>query len=86
MGFLDPVVTINKPLWRRVRMLVGEISYMNDGEELSNLDLDHLSEKFIQRIVDEYIRQYFEESTRSAAEILSRRNQKEQVEPRFWLR
>lgn len=74
----SPVVTIPKPTWRRIEMLVGEIAYMQDGEEVTGLDLEHMTEKFIQRIVDEYARQYFEESTRTAAELVrTRRKERE---------
>ena len=69
----SPVVTIPKPTWRRVQMLVSEIAYMQEEEEVSGLELDGLTEKFIQRIVDEYVRQYFEESTRAAATVVLKR-------------
>lgn len=71
--FFKPVVTIEKPTWRRIEMLVNELSYMEDGEELQGLDLESATEKYIQNIVDEYARQYFEESTRAAAELVNSR-------------
>lgn len=78
MMLFTPVVRIPKPTWRRIAMLVNEISFMQNGEELEGLDLESTTEAFIQRIVDEYVHQYFEESTRTAAELVVRRQQQRQ--------
>lgn len=52
-------------------MLVEELAYMDD-ETLDGWALEARSEQFVQRIVDEYVRQYFEESTKGVAELLER--------------
>jgi hypothetical protein len=69
----DPVVTIPKPIWGRIEMLVKELAYMRNDDELNGFQLERSCEEFVRRIVDEYIRQYFEESTRAAAELVHKR-------------
>lgn len=86
MGFMDPIVSINKSLWRRIEMIVCEVEYMQSGEELRGIELEEECQDFVRKIVDEYIRQYFEESTRSVAELLTRRIEQQKTEPRFWLK
>jgi hypothetical protein len=71
--FFDPVVTISKPTWKRIEMLVEELAFMQGYGELNGFQRERQAEDFIRSIVDEYISQYFKESTRSAAELVHQR-------------
>lgn len=86
MAFWDPIVQFPSTTFRRVAMLVNEIEYMNTGEELTGLDLEHETENFIKNIVDEYIRQYFEESTRQVAQLTTRASRERTTMPRYRVR
>jgi hypothetical protein len=71
--FFDPIVTISKPTWRRVEMLVEELAFMQGRGELNGFQLERQTQEFIQGIVYEYVSQFFKESTRSAAELIHQR-------------
>lgn len=71
MGFwTDAVVGIPKVTFRRYVMLAEELYYLEYDEELSSSEAKEEAEKIILRVLDEYIRQHFEESTRLAVEMV----------------
>ncbi|MFD1675592.1 hypothetical protein [Alicyclobacillus fodiniaquatilis] len=84
--FFNPVVTIPKDTYRRVEMLVSEIARMQTGIELKGPDLDHECDLFIANVAEEYVRQYFEESTRSVAQFVSIAQKPEIEEKKLWRR
>lgn len=72
MGFFDPVVTISKPTWRRLEMLVAEIAYLNGGTKLDGWTIEAEAEALVRGIVDQYVSDYFEESTHSVVQLITR--------------
>ncbi|WDL96968.1 hypothetical protein [Alicyclobacillus sp. ALC3] len=73
MGWRDPAVDVPRVTYRRLQMLVEEVSYLADGEGLASWELREQVEQLIGRILDEYVRQHFEESTKAAAQLLTAR-------------
>ncbi len=71
MGFwTQAVISVPKVTFRRFVMLAAELYYLNYDKELSGSEAQEEAEKIILNVLDEYIRQHFEESTRFAVNLL----------------
>lgn len=76
MGWLDPAVEVNRVTYRRLEMLAEEVLFLEYEEAMPSWERREQVDALIQRILDEYIRQHFEESTRTAAQLLTARRRK----------
>lgn len=73
MGWRDPAVDVPRVTYRRLQMLVEEVVYFERDDAIATWEIREQVEQLIGRILDEYVRQHFEESTRAAAELLTGR-------------
>jgi|GEM_PF-4058805 len=80
MGFFDPTISVPRVTYARLRMLVNEVSYMEDGEELTGYDLSEAVDRFAANVLNEYIRQHFEESTKVAAILIHEKRNRRKLE------
>jgi hypothetical protein len=69
MAWNDAIINVSRVTFRRFMMLAEEIYNLNYGMELSGFELKEVTEEIIQNVLDEYIRQHFEESTKSAVKM-----------------
>jgi hypothetical protein len=71
MGFWsDQIISIPKVTFRRFCWLAEELYYLTYDEELSGSEARDEAEKIIINVLDEYVRQHFEESTKLAVNLL----------------
>lgn len=73
MGWLDPAISVPRVTYRRLAALAEEIEYLESGDELETWEQRDRVEELITNILDEYVRQHFEESTKTAAKMLNMR-------------
>ncbi|WDL97781.1 hypothetical protein [Alicyclobacillus sp. ALC3] len=73
MGWRDPAVDVPRVTYRRLQMLVEEVMYFERENALASWELREQVEQLIGHILDEYVRQHFEESTKVAAQLLTAR-------------
>ena len=67
--FSQKVVGVERPIYHRIREMVNEIYYFREGDYPPRWELDDLTDKAISNILGEYVRQHFEESTKTAARM-----------------
>ncbi|QQE81533.1 hypothetical protein [Alicyclobacillus sp. SO9] len=72
--FSQKVVGVERIIYQRVRGMCEEVYYLEKGDYPERWELDEMTEKAIAKILDEYVRQHFEESTRVAAQMFIERN------------
>ena len=70
----DELVAVPKVTFRRIVMMVEEIAYLEEGEELQGDALRTLAERLAVSILDEYVRGHFHESTHAAAKMMVERH------------
>lgn len=80
MGFFDPAISIPRVTYARLTMLVNEVSYLQEGEELTGFELRDTVDRFVGNILTEYVRQHFDESTKTAAEMIEQRRKRRRME------
>lgn len=73
MGWLDPSVTVPRVTMRRLEMLVDEVTYLDTEVELQSWERHEQVQQLVTQILDEYVRQHFEESTRMVARLMTTR-------------
>lgn len=70
MGFWrEKIIGIERPVYNRIREMMDEVYYFERGEYPSSAELDELAEEAVVKILEEYVRQHFEESTKAAARM-----------------
>lgn len=60
-------VSVSRPIYRRLMMLTEEIITLNELDP-GTKSIRDLTDEFANRILHEYVRQHFEESTKIAAQ------------------
>lgn len=79
--FNDTPIGVPRPTWRRLVMLVEEVSHIEYDEELGTDDIRKLAERLAVSVIDEYVKQHFRESTQEAAKrLVSRHKQRTMLE------
>jgi hypothetical protein len=73
MGFWsDAVISVPQVTFRRFCWLAEELYYLEYDEALSGRDAKEKAEEMMRYVLDEYVRQHFEESTRLVVNLLRR--------------
>lgn len=62
-------ININLVTFKRFCMIAEEVHYLNYDEELTDVECRNEAESMIQKVLDEYVRQHFEESTKNAIKL-----------------
>lgn len=75
MGWLDPIIAVPRITFKKLEELVEEVYFLETDEELDGRSRKELAEKLAQRVLNEYVVEYFGESTKVAAQMFRNRSQ-----------
>jgi hypothetical protein len=69
----DVVISVPKVTFRKLEDLVEEVYYLEADEELDKHSRRDLAEQLARHVLDQYVREYFGDSTKAAAEMFRNR-------------
>lgn len=82
MGFwTDVIIAVPKVTFRKLEDLAEEIYFLESDEELDNRGRKELAEQLAQKVLNEYVTEYFGESTKAAAEMFRNRKGRTMLSP-----
>jgi hypothetical protein len=70
----DVVISVPKVTFRKLEDLVEEVYYLEADEELDKHSRRDLAEQLAQRVLEQYVQEYFGEATKAAAEMFRSRH------------
>jgi len=73
MGWLDPIIEVPRVTFQKLEDLVEEVYFLEEDEELDSSSRKELAEKLAQRVLNEYVVEYFGASTKAAAVMFKNR-------------
>lgn len=77
MGFWsDVVISVPKVTFRKLEDLAEEVYYLETEEELDRRGRKELAEKLVQKVLAEYVDEYFGESAKAAAQMFRNRQER----------
>jgi hypothetical protein len=75
MGFWsDVVISVPKVTFRKLEDMVEELHYFDNDEELDSRGRKELAEQLAQKVLAEYVDEYFGESVKAAAQMFRNRS------------
>jgi hypothetical protein len=77
MGFWsDVVISVPKVTFRKLEDLAEEVYYLETEEELDRRGRKELAEKLVQKVLAEYVDEYFGECAKAAAQMFRNRQER----------
>ncbi len=65
----DEIVSVPEVLYERFILMAKEVYYLNYDEKIDGLEAKQEAESLIRNVLNEYVRQHFEESTKAAVQM-----------------